>query len=102
MAAWEASTPVADCAATCEVHQIDAGTAADVEHAPARGAGEFDEALQVVQLLEVILIQIGEEAGRADLVSRDREIVDVRVPVRAHAAPKVRFVRNGAGHDTLL
>jgi hypothetical protein len=28
--------------------------------------------------------------------------VDVRVPVCAHAAPKAGFMRNGAGHDTLL
>ena len=84
------------------MHEIHTGTAADVEHAPAGGAGEVGEALEVVQLLEVVLIQIGEEAGRADLVPCDGEIVDVRVPVRAHAAPKARFVRNGAGHDTLL
>ena len=84
------------------MHEIDARTAADVEHTPPRGTGKFDEALQVVELFEVVLIQIREKAGRADLVARDRQIVNVRVPVRAHPVPKVRFVRTGAGHDTLL
>src|SRR5215218_1591823 len=85
-----------------EVHQVDAGAAPDVEHAACRRASEFHQARQVVQLLEVILIKIGEEAGRPDGVPRDGQIVDVRVPVPAHAAPETRFLRNWAGHDTLL
>jgi hypothetical protein len=28
--------------------------------------------------------------------------VNVRVPVQAHAALEAQFLRNGAGHDTLL
>ena len=102
--AWEASTPVADapprakCTRSTPVPQPTSSTRRP------RGAGEFDQPLQVVQLLEVILIEIGEEAGRPDLVPRDREIVDVRVPVRAHAASKARIVaqRCRSRHATIV
>ena len=44
---------------------------------------EVDEPQQVVQLLEVVLVEVGEEPRRPDRVSRDLEIVDVPVPVVA-------------------
>ena len=72
-----------DRAAARETHQIGAGAAADFEHAPAAVAVEVDEPQQVVQLLEMILIEIGEEARRADRMRRDLEIVNVPVPVLA-------------------
>ena len=40
-----------------------------------------DERQQVVELVEVILVEVLEEAGRPDRVRRDREIVDMGVPV---------------------
>ena len=51
-------------AAAGETRQIGAGAAADFEHRPPAVAVEIDEPEQVVQLLEVILIEIGEEARR--------------------------------------
>ena len=51
-------------AALGEPDQIDAGAAADVEHRLAAHAVERDQAQQVVQLLEVVLVEIGEEARR--------------------------------------
>jgi hypothetical protein len=44
---------------------------------------EADQAREVMQLLEVILVQIGEEPRRPDRVLRDLEIMNVLVPVGA-------------------
>ncbi len=66
-----------------EAHEIGAGAAADVEHPLSAIAVEIDEPQQVVQLLEVILIEVGKEARRADGMGGDVEVVDVLVPVRA-------------------
>jgi hypothetical protein len=38
----------------------------------------------VVQLFEMVLIEVGEEARRADRMGRDFEIVNVPVPVLAN------------------
>ena len=73
-----------DGAAPGEADEIGAGAAADVEHAAAAIAVEVDQPQQMVQLLEVILIEIGEEARRADRVRGDLEIVNVLVPVVAN------------------
>ena len=66
-----------DGAAFREANEIGAGAAADVEHALAAIAVEVHEPQQVVQLLEVILIEIGEEARGDPGASADLEIVDV-------------------------
>ena len=70
-----------------------------------RIAVEVDQPKQVVQLLEVVLVEIGEEARRAHRVVRDLEIVDVMVPVaadlggrRAAAGP----VRHGRYYRILM
>ena len=63
-----------DGAALREAGEIGAGAAADVEHTLAAIAVEVDEPQQVMQLLEVILVEIGEEArgdpGASLLISR--------------------------------
>ncbi len=81
----------------CEIHaddlgasfgepgQIDAGAAADFEHAASAIAVEVDEAQQMVQFFEVVLVEVVEKPARADGVRRDLEIVNVTVPV-----PRVR------------
>jgi hypothetical protein len=84
------------------VHEVDAGAAPDIEHAAAFGSVELHQPPKVMQLLEVVLVEIREEAWRAHLVPRDREIVDVRVPVRAYSAGLVQIGRNRVAHDTLL
>ena len=56
------STPADDGAALREADEIGPGAAADVEHTLAAIAVEVHEPQQVVQLLEVILVEIGEEA----------------------------------------
>ena len=72
-----------DGAALGEPDEIGAGAAADVEHAAAAIPVEVDQPQQVVQLLEVVLVEIGEEPRRPDRVRRDLEIVNVLVPVVA-------------------
>ena len=68
-----------------EPHQVGPGAAADVEHPLAAIGVEVDQPRQVVQLLEVVLIEIGEELPRARTGWRaDVEIVDVVVPVVAN------------------
>ena len=54
-------------AALGEPDQVRARAAADVEHPLAAVAVEVDQPRQMVQLLEVILIEIGEELARARL-----------------------------------
>ena len=46
-----------------EANQIGAGAASDLEHAAAAILIERHETRQMMQLLEVILLEIGEEAG---------------------------------------
>ena len=59
----------------------DAAAAADVEDALAGEPVEVDEAEQVVQFVEVVLVEIGEKAWRPHRVNRDVEVVDTPVPV---------------------
>ena len=73
-------------AMTYERDQIGAGAASDLQNAAPAELIERHEPRQMVQLLEVILLEIGEEAGRAGRMGRDVEIVNVCVPVRAHGA----------------
>ena len=50
---------------TRESNKIGAGAASDFEHAATAKLVERHEPRQMVQLLEMILLEIGEEAGRA-------------------------------------
>ena len=70
-------------AAFREANEIGTGAAADVEHTFAAIAVEVHETQEVVQLLEVILVEIGEEGAGPWRLSADLEIVDVLVPVVA-------------------
>ena len=71
---------------TRESNQIGAGAASDLQDAAPAKLVERHEPRQMMQLLEMILLEVGEEAGRARRVRRDVEVVNVRVPVRAHGA----------------
>lgn len=64
--------------------EIGARPTPDFEHAATGVAIEVDEAEQVMEFFEVILVQIGEEAGRSDGMRCDLEIVNVTVPVLAN------------------
>ncbi len=55
-------------AAAGEANQIDTGAATDFEHAFALVGIEIDEAQQVVQLVEVVLVEIGKESWAAGRV----------------------------------
>jgi hypothetical protein len=55
--------------------------AADVEDLLAPVGSEIDQARQVVELLEVILIEVSKELPRPRGIGTDVEIVDVIVPV---------------------
>ena len=56
-----------------EAREIDAGAAADFEHAASAIAVEVDEPQQMVQFLEVVLVEVVEKTTRADRVRRDLE-----------------------------
>ena len=70
-------------AALRESREVDAGAAADLENRPAAWAVKRHEPEQVVELLEMIPIEVVEEAARTDRMRRDVEIVDVSLPVLA-------------------
>ena len=78
------STPDDLGAAFGKPREIHAGAAADLEHRSAAPAVKVHEPQQVVKLFEVILIEVVEEAARADRMPRDLEIVDVPFPVFAN------------------
>ncbi len=86
---------------TRESNQIGAGSASDLEDAASAELVERHEPRQMVQLLEMILLEIGEEARRAGRMRRDVEVVNVCVPVRAHGALRRRVIRT-CGHERLL
>jgi hypothetical protein len=88
----------AACSAAREPREIDARTAANVEHPPIALPIEIDQPQEMMQFFEVILIQIREETGRARRVLRNLEIVNVLVPVRANA--RRRTV--GRRHDAVI
>ena len=71
-------------AAPGKPREIHAGAAADLEHRAAAPAAKIDEPKQVVKLLEMILIEVVEEAARSDRMPGDLEVVDVPFPVFAH------------------
>jgi hypothetical protein len=71
-----------DRASPDEAHEVDAGAAAHIEHAPAGVPVEVDKREQVVQFVEVVLVEIREETGRARRVRRDLQVVDAMVPIR--------------------
>ncbi len=84
MADGARSTPVTSGAALGEPREVDAGAAADFENRSAAVAVKVDEPQQVMELFEMILVEIVEEAARSDRMLRDLEVVNVLVPVRAH------------------
>jgi hypothetical protein len=57
--------------------KIGPGAAPDVQDLLAAVGLEIDQPRQVVELLEVVLIEIGEELARPWLVGTDVEVVDV-------------------------
>ena len=75
-------------AAAGEPREVHAGAAAHFENPASAISVEVDEAQQVMELLEVILIEIVEEPARPDRMLRDLEIVDVPLPVRANVVDR--------------
>ncbi len=83
-------------AAARKPHQIHSRPAADVEHGLAGQPVKWHQAKQMMELVEVVFVEIVEEPGRTRLMTRDRQIVDVLVPVTAN--PAVDAIRRaGAG-----
>ena len=64
--------------------QIHAGATADLENHSSAVAVKPDEPEQVMKLFEMVRVEIIEKTSTPDRVTRDLEIVDVAVPVRAH------------------
>src|SRR4029079_8194600 len=69
-------------AASGEPRQVDPGAAADFQNRSSAVAVKSDEPQQVMQLFEVVLVEVVEEAAGADWMRRDLEVVNVAVPVR--------------------
>ena len=88
-------------AMTREPNQVGARSASDLKDATPAKLVERHEPRQMVQLLEMILLEVGEEAGRSGRVGRDVEVVNVRVPVRTHGALGRQMIRT-RGHEALL
>ena len=83
-----------DGAAPGEPGEVDAGAAADFENRSALIAVKSDEPQQVVELFEMVLVEIVEEAARADRMPCDLEVVNVLVPVVADVVdgrPRLRL-----------
>jgi glycerol-3-phosphate dehydrogenase len=70
-----------DSSAAGKSRQIDAGAASDFENGPSAIVVERDEPKQMMELLEVVLVEVLEEAARSDRVSGDLEVVNVPFPV---------------------
>ena len=75
-------------AAPGEPCEIDTGAAADFENHSASVAVKVDEPQQMMELFEMILVEVVEEAARADGMSCDFQIVYVPAPVRAHVVDR--------------
>ena len=83
-----------------EADQIGSGATSDFEHAAAAVAAKGNQASQMMELLEMVLLEVGEKSRRAGRMPRDLEIVDVRFPVLAHRA--LGGWRRRSGHGRLL
>jgi len=68
-------------AAPGEARKVHAGPAADVKNRSAAIAVKVHEPEQVMELFEMILVEIVEEAARTDGMPRDLQVVNVPVPV---------------------
>jgi hypothetical protein len=68
-------------AALREPGQVDPGATADFKNRSAAIAVKVHESEQVMQFFEVILVEIVEEAARADGMPRNLQVVNVPVPV---------------------
>src|SRR5919197_47548 len=64
-----------------EADEVRPSSTTDFENPLAAIAVKRDKAWQMMQLFEVILIEVGEEARRAQRVRGDFEVVNVPVPV---------------------
>ena len=53
----------------------------------------------MMELVEVVLVEILEEPGRADRMRGDRQVVDVVVPVGPDARGEGRFGQGRARHE---
>jgi len=71
-------------AAPRKAREVDPRAAAHLENHPAPVAVKLHEPQQVMELFEVILVEIVEEAPGPDRMPRDRQVVDVMIPVAAH------------------
>jgi len=71
-------------AAPGKPREVHAGAAADFENRSAPIAVKRHEPQQMVELLEMILVEIVEEAAGSDRMRRDLQIVNMPVPVQAH------------------
>src|SRR5262249_56579749 len=68
-------------AAPGEAGEVDAGAAADLQNRFAPIAVKSDEPQQVVELLEMVFVEVVEEAAGADGMTGDLEVVNVLIPV---------------------
>ena len=66
-----------------EPRQVDSGPASHFENVFPPAAVEWHELEQMMELLEMIVIEVVEEAARSNRMFRDLEIVNVMVPVGA-------------------
>ncbi len=87
-------------AAPREANQVGADAAADLQQALAAIAVEVDQARQVPQLVEAVIIQIVEERERSGRCVAHLLIVDPAVPVRANLVDQRRSAGvGGGGHE---
>jgi hypothetical protein len=69
---------------TRESKQVCPGPAPDFQHTASPILVERHESGQMMELLEMILLEIGEEALRARRMRCDLQIVDVRIPISSN------------------
>jgi hypothetical protein len=85
----------------CKSNQIRACAASDLQDTAAGESIERYEARQMVELLEMVLLEVGKKSGRPRRVRRDLEIVDVRFPIRTNVALRDGRIERSS-HERLL
>jgi len=75
------STPVTRAPPLREPREVRSRAAADFQDPLAAVPAEVDQSRKVMELLEVVLIEVGEELAAARDVRGNLEIVDVGIPV---------------------
>ena len=83
-------------ASSGEAHEIDAGSAADLQNPAPAIFVKGHEPQEMMKLLEMVPIEIVEESAGADRMLSDLEVVDVPVPVRAHLIGRRHARHNNA------